>query len=129
MGILIAIIGGIVTLMCLVNGIAISPQSAVQQTVQELRYVEAALGAILFALGIAIHEIAVLRRVTAEKQSAAAVEKPADVPAAFHVGSRVKHTLWGVGEVTAVDGEVVTVKFDDNSNRSSNHLSRDLKPL
>lgn len=75
MGILIAIIGGIVTLMCLVNGIAISPQSAVQQTVQELRYVEAALGAILFALGIAIHEIAVLRRVTAEKQSAAAVEK------------------------------------------------------
>jgi len=37
------------------------------------------------------------------------------------------HTLWGMGEITSVDGEVVTVKYDDN--QITKHLRRDLKLL
>jgi hypothetical protein len=126
-----SLVGVVVTLVCLVNGIAVSPASAPQQTVQELRFVEAALGAILFALGIAIYELGILRRAGAEQKSAAATEKlaeekPAEVGTVFVVGSRVTHKDRGVGEVTKVDGEVVKVQF---GNRSSYHLSRDLKPL
>jgi hypothetical protein len=43
----------------------------------------------------------------------------------FEIGSAVRRTLQGiVGEVIAVDGEALTVKWPDN--RTSVHLSRDL---
>jgi hypothetical protein len=44
----------------------------------------------------------------------------------FEIGSAVRRTLQGaVGEVVAVDGEAVSVKWPDN--RTTVHLSRDLK--
>jgi hypothetical protein len=44
----------------------------------------------------------------------------------FEIGSAVRRTLQGaVGEVIAVDGEALTVKWPDN--RTSVHLTRDLK--
>jgi ribosomal protein L21E len=43
------------------------------------------------------------------------------------IGSQVRRTVRGaVGEVTAIVGEAVTVRWPDN--RTSVHLSRDLKP-
>jgi len=44
----------------------------------------------------------------------------------FEVGSRVMHANWGVGEVTAVDGDVVSVKYQDN--RIRHHVRGALKP-
>ena len=44
----------------------------------------------------------------------------------FEIGAAVRRTLQGaVGEVIAVDGEALTVKWPDN--RTSVHLTRDLK--
>lgn len=55
-------------------------------------------------------------------------KKMAEVRSAFEVGSRVRRVLNGaVGEVTAIDGEAVTVKWPNN--RTSIHLGRDLKLL
>ncbi len=128
MGIFISMIGGIVDVVCLTNGVLISPKSAPQQTVQELRFIEAALGAILFALGIVVHKIGVLDRAAAENSPVLATDKRPEVRATFEIGSAVRRTLHGAaGEVTAIDGEAVTVRWPDN--RSSTHLSRDLKPL
>ncbi len=54
--------------------------------------------------------------------------KSPEVRAAFEVGSRVRRTIQGaVGEVTAIEGEAVTVRWPDN--RTTIHLGRDLKPL
>ncbi|MGA8756743.1 MAG: hypothetical protein WB611_10480 [Stellaceae bacterium] len=130
MGVFIAVIGGIVTLVCFVNGVSIFPESAPQQTVQELRFIEAALGAILFASGIEIYELHLLRRTGAEKKGSTAPEpakeKLEEVGSTFIVGSRVMHKDRGAGKVTKIDGDLVKVQF---GSRSSYHLYRDLKPL
>jgi hypothetical protein len=56
------------------------------------------------------------------------LKKPAEVRLTFEVGSRVRRTPNGaIGEVTAIDGEAVTVRWPGN--RTSIHLGRDLKPL
>lgn len=50
------------------------------------------------------------------------------VRSAFVIGTRVKHAhSAAVGEVVAIDGEAITVRWSDN--RTSIHLSADLKPL
>ena len=52
---------------------------------------------------------------------------PAPITAAFpNIGSRTTHSLWGAGAITAIDGEVVTVNYDDNQIRK--HLRSDLRP-
>ncbi len=52
-------------------------------------------------------------------------KKSAEAHAAFEVGARVRRTIQGaVGEVTAIDGEAVTVRWPGN--RTSIHLGRDL---
>jgi len=54
-------------------------------------------------------------------------KKVAEVCSALEVGSHVRRTLNGtVGEVTAIDGDAVTVRWADN--RTSIHLASDLKP-
>ena len=57
MGVLVAIIGVIVVIVGLVNGMAVTPASAPQQAVQELRFVEAAIGALMFAMGCAVYQL------------------------------------------------------------------------
>jgi hypothetical protein len=55
-------------------------------------------------------------------------KKVAEVHAAFEVGSRVTRTLHGaVGEVTAIDGEAVTVRWPNNQIKI--HLGRDLQEI
>jgi hypothetical protein len=58
----------------------------------------------------------------------APVSEPVTVHGAFEVGARVKRTPSGaVGEVIAIEGEAITVRWPDN--RSSTHLRRDLRLL
>lgn len=47
----IVVIGLIITVICFIEGLFANPQSAVQQIVQELRYVEAIAGLLLIGLG------------------------------------------------------------------------------
>jgi hypothetical protein len=51
MGVTFAIIGALVALVTFIGGAMVSPHSAPQQAVQELRFVEAILGVAVMALG------------------------------------------------------------------------------
>ena len=62
MAMLVIVVGIVITLWCFVNGIAVSPESAIQQQVQELRFAEAVLGLIVVAIGLAIHKLDQIRR-------------------------------------------------------------------
>lgn len=57
LGVIVAILGGLVAIICFLNGFVISPGTAPQQAVQELRFVEAAIGVLVFALGIVIFQL------------------------------------------------------------------------
>lgn len=51
--ILLVIGGGLITIICFVSAILVTPQSAPQQAVQELRYIESILGLLIVGVGAA----------------------------------------------------------------------------
>jgi hypothetical protein len=57
LGVIVAIVGGLAAVVCLLLGFVLDPTSAPQQAEQELRFVEAGLGALVFAIGIVIFQL------------------------------------------------------------------------
>lgn len=70
MGWIVALIGGLAGLFCLAEGMTAMPTSAPQQLVQELYFVRAFLGLIVFAIGIGIIRIDAASRWHARRDAA-----------------------------------------------------------
>lgn len=59
----------------------------------------------------AVKPAAAKKSATAKKKAAAPPPEPEPYISAFKAGSRVTHAVFGAGQVLAVDGERLTIKF------------------